>query len=264
MRILVILFALAMPVVAWLSNSGRFGPDNGTVSNQYPTLLVAAGYAFAIWGLIFLLDLIYAFWQSKRSLRDDPTLNKVAPWAAAGFALTALWMPLFSMGTTQPAVFWLCLLVIFGAMACLLRCALILSLDDTPQHGQWLWAWTPLSLHAGWLSLAAFLNLAQVIVAFELLPTDDMTVWSLLLLAIAAALLLWMNLRMRGNIDYTLAALWGLAAVYIKQSSSTLPGGDTLAWAAIGIAVLMAAQTVWLRTKYPGGLLPNAQRGQET
>lgn len=261
MRILVTLFALAMPVVAWLSNTGTFGPDNGTVSDRYPTLLVAAGYAFAIWGLIFLLDLVYAFWQSRRVLRDDPTLQKVAPWAAAGFALTTIWMPLFSMAAARPALFWLCLLVIFGALFCLLRCARILSLDDTPQHGQWLWAWTPLSLHAGWLSLAAFLNLAQVIVAFKLLPTDDMTTWSLVLLVTAAALLLWMNQRMRGNIDYTLAALWGLIAVYIKQSSSDLPGATTLAWAALLIAVLMAVQTLRLRMRHPGGLLPNPGRG---
>ena len=60
MRVLVLLFALAMPVVSWWSQSGAFGPDNGTVSDRYPTLLVAAGYAFSIWGLIFLLDLVYA------------------------------------------------------------------------------------------------------------------------------------------------------------------------------------------------------------
>ena len=91
MRILVILFAVVMPVVAWLSNTGTFGPDNGAVSDHYPTLLVAAGYAFAIWGLIFLLDLVYAFWQSRRVLRGDPTLRKIAPWAAGGFALTTVW-----------------------------------------------------------------------------------------------------------------------------------------------------------------------------
>ena len=260
MRILVILFALAMPAVAWLSNTGTFGPDNGAVSDRYPTLLVAAGYAFSIWGLIFLLDLIYAFWQSRRVLRDDPTLQKVAPWAAAGFALTTIWMPLFSLGAAQPALFWLCLAVIFGALFCLLRAARLLSLDDTPQHGQWLWAWTPLSLHAGWLSLAAFLNLAQVIVAFKLLPTDDMTMWSLLLLAFAAALLLWMNRRMRGNVAYALAALWGLIALHAKQSQSPLTGADALAWAAMAIAALLAAQTAWLRFRHPGGLLPNPTR----
>src|SRR3546814_15235091 len=97
-----------MPVVAWLSNTGAFGPDNGMISNRYPTLLVAAGYAFSIWGLILLLDAAYAIWQRTGERRRDATLDRVAPWAAAGFLLTTLWMPLFSQ-----QLFWACLLVIF-------------------------------------------------------------------------------------------------------------------------------------------------------
>ncbi|MDQ3039418.1 MAG: hypothetical protein M3Q51_07415, partial [Pseudomonadota bacterium] len=92
MRLLVLLTALAMPLVGWLSNNGTFGPDNGTISDQYPTLLVAAGYAFAIWGLIFLLDIAYGIWQLTGSRKTDPTVTRIAPWAAAGFALTTLWM----------------------------------------------------------------------------------------------------------------------------------------------------------------------------
>jgi hypothetical protein len=255
MRLLVLLMSIAMPVVSFLSQRGTFGPDNGTVSDQYPTLLVAAGYAFAIWGVIFLLDLIYGIWQATGARRTDPTIAHVAPWAAAGFALTAVWMPLFSMG-----LFWACLVVIFAALFCLVRCAFVLSHDSTPHEGQWLWAWTPLSLHAGWLSLAAFLNTAQVIVAYELLPTGNMLGWSLVLFAAAAALLLVLNHRMHGNVDYVGAALWGLIAVYVKQSGWDIPGADVAAWVAIGIAVLLLAQTFWLRRKYPGGLLPNPAR----
>ena len=74
-----------------------------------------SGYAFAIWGLIFLLDLVYAGWQLTGARKTDDTLQRVAPWAAGGFALTTIWMPLFAMSQ-----FWLCLLVIFGATACLI------------------------------------------------------------------------------------------------------------------------------------------------
>ena len=151
--------------------------------------------------------------------------------------------------------------MIFGALACLVRCAMILSHDSTPREGQWLWAWTPLSLHAGWLSVAAFLNTAQVIVAYGLLPTGQMLTWSLVLFAAAAALLLFLNQRMRGNIDYAGAAIWGLAAVYVKQSGWDIPGADVAAWVAVAIAVVLAAQTFWLRSRYPGGLLPNPARG---
>ena len=257
-RLLVLLFAIAMPVVGWLSNTGTFGPDNGTMSDRYPTLLVAAGYAFAIWGLIFLLDLVYAVWQTTGTRKTDDTLSHIAPWAAAGFALTTIWMPLFSMGQ-----FWLCLLVIFGATFCLIRCAMILSHDRTPREGQWMWAWLPLSLHAGWLSLAAFLNLAQVIVAYQLASTTHQLPWSLILFALAALMLLMVNLRMRGNIDYVIAALWALIAVYVQQSGSSLPGAQTAAWVAIAIAVVLLLQTIMLRRRYPGGLLPNPARAPD-
>jgi hypothetical protein len=253
MRLLVLLCSLAMPVVSWFSQRGSFGPTNGMVSAQYPTLLVAAGWAFAIWGLIFLFDVLYGIWQATGERRTDATLTRIAPLTAIGFALTAVWMPLFSMG-----LFWLCLLVIVGALSCLLRAAFILTDDAKRLPQQWLWAWTPISLHAGWLSLAAFLNLAQVIVAYELLSTTNMLPWSLVLFAGVAALLLWANLRMRGNVDYAGAATWGLAGVYVMQSNWGVPGAMVTAWCALALVVVLVAQTGWLRFKHRGGWVTDA------
>jgi hypothetical protein len=241
MPLLVLLCSLLMPLVAWFSQQGAFGPTNGVVSDRYPTLVVAAGYAFAIWGVIFLLDIGYGVWQSAPSRRADANLERIAPFAAAGFALTAAWMPLFSMG-----LFWLCLLVIIAALACLLRCVLVLARPTEVPPG---WAYVPLSLHAGWLALAAFLNLAQVIVAYRLLPTQQMLGWSLALFAMAAALLLSLNARMRGNAVFVAAAAWALVAVYVKQSQWQLPGAGTAAWVALSIALLLIVQLLWLRAR---------------
>ena len=254
MRLLVILFALAMPFVAWLTNSGTFGPDNGEMSDRYPTLLVAAGYAFAIWGLIFLWDAAYAVWQASGDRKRDDTLGRIAPWTAAGFALTTAWMPLFSM-----AQFWWCLLVIFAGLGCVLRAALILSRDPTPHRHQVALAWMPLSLHAGWLSMAAFLNLAQVIVAYRLLPVRDMLGWSLVLLVAAAAGLMFFNHRMRGNPAYALAAIWALVAVFVKQRAYGLDGGQVMAWIALAIAAVLAGQTLLLRLRADGECTPSSR-----
>lgn len=244
MRVLVLLFALLMPAVAWLSNTGTFGPDNGTVSNQYPTLLVAAGYAFAIWGLIFLLDLVFAVQQLRARDAAGSGLDRARLPAALGFALTAAWMPVFSQ-----QLFWLALAIIWGALASMVVAALRIARDPAPAAGQGWWAAFPIALHAGWLSLAAFLNTAQVIVAYRLLPTDAMLGWSLVLFALAAALLLAVNQRLRGSAGYTLAGLWGLAGVYMKQSTSALAGADTAAWVAVAIAIVLLAQTLWLRMR---------------
>jgi hypothetical protein len=242
MRLLVLLLSLAMPLVAWLSQTGAFGPDQGTVSDRYPTLLVAAGYAFSVWGLIFLLDVAYAFWQATGARRRDATLARIAPAAALGFFLTAIWMPLFSAG-----LFWLCVLVIFGALAALAWCAVQLSRPGAAS-GRRL-AWLALSIHAGWLSLAAFLNLAQTVVAYRLLPSGDMLAWSAALWVAAALVLLALNARMRGNVAYLAIALWGLVAVYLRQSQAELPGAATSAWIAVALAALLTLQTAWLRLR---------------
>jgi hypothetical protein len=247
MRFLVLALALSMPLVGWLSNSGQFGPTNGEISDRYPTLIVAAGYAFAIWGPIFLLDVVFGVRQAL--VRDATSrLHRIRVLTAAGFALTSLWMVVFTLQW-----FWLALAIIWASLACLLGAAWLAS--DTRSHarGPW-WQWLPLSLHAGWVSLAVFLNVAQVVVAFRLLPTADMLPWTLVLFALAGALLLAVLVRLRGNPWYALAATWGLLGVYAKQQASVLPGASTAALVAMVLAVLVVATAFvagWLARRTP-------------
>lgn len=240
-RPLLFLAALAMPVVAWFSQQGAFGPTNGAVSDRYPTLLVAAGWAFSIWSLVFLLDLVFGVWQWRPRQRDDASVARIRPAAALGFALTAAWMPVFSQQW-----FGVALCVVWAAAGCLLYCAAVLSRDERPRPGARAWAWAPLSLHAGWLSLAAFLNTAQAIVAFGWQPAGAMLPWSLWLFAGLAVLLFAANALMRGNGAYALAAIWGLAGVWHRQAGWDLAGAGTAAWIAIALALALAVQTLWL------------------
>lgn len=232
MRLLVLLASFAMPVVAWFSQRGAFGPTNGEVSDRYPTLLVAAGWAFSIWGLIFLLDVAYGIAQARKRARRDEALDRAAPWALLGFAATALWMPVFSTGRYD-----LCVAIIVAAAVGTARAA-ILARDGRSRLAR-----TALALHAGWLTLASFLNIAQAIVAYRLLPTDRMLGWSLALLAGATIALLLVNRRLR-SLAYAAAAAWGLVAAWSKQSASALPGASTAAVAALVAAGLVAVHAL--------------------
>jgi hypothetical protein len=241
MRLFVLLAALAMPLIAWLSNRGTFGPDNGTVSDRYPTLLVAAGYAFAIWGLIFVLDVAWGLWQATLRRRKDRALDGVRRPAATGFALTASWMVVFPM-----ELFWLALAIIWVAWACVTQAWLRSLSAPAASAASRGWAPWTLGLHAGWLSLAVFLNTAQVVVAHELLPVDNMLPWSAVLWAGAGALALGLNRLARGQVAYAGAVLWGLVAVVVEQSASPLPGAGISAALAACLAALVAGQTAWL------------------
>ena len=104
-------------------------------------------------------------------------------------------------------------------------------------------------MHVGWLSPAIFLNTAQAIVAWRLLPISSMLSWSLVLYFTAAVLLFAVNVGLRGTIGYIAAVLWGLIGVYAAQSRLPLPGADKAAGVALLLAAAFAAQTVWLISK---------------
>lgn len=237
MRWLVLALALAMPLVGWLSNTGVLGPTNGEISNRYPTLIVAAGYAFSIWGLIFLLDVVFGIAQA-RVHHAGTRLLRIRVLTAVGFALTSLWMVVFTLQW-----FWLALAIIWASLWCLLGAAWLASQTRHHRRGPW-WQWLPLSLHAGWVSLAVFLNVAQVVVAFRLLSVEQMLPWTLVLFALAGVLLLVMVVKLRGNPWYTLAAIWGLLGVHAKQQASALAGAETAASVALVLAVLVALAAI--------------------
>lgn len=246
MRLPLLVSALLMPAVAWFSQQGTFGPDIVALADRYPTLLLAAEYSYTIWGAIFFADLLFATWQLRGRYRRSDTLARVRPPATTGFLLTALWMPIASQ-----QLFGLALAMIWAALGCLTYCAVVLSRDRNPLPGQRAWAWLPLSLHAGALLPAAFLDTARTAVAYRWLDATQMLPWTLGLLALAALLALWLNARMRGNAAYLLALLWGLAAVYVEQSEAAPEGATAAAWSALAVAALLIVQTIWLRVRAP-------------
>src|SRR6185437_13674452 len=126
------------------------------------------------------------------------------------------WMIVFTLQW-----FWLALAIIWASLACLLYAAWQVSHTVHHPRSRW-WPWLPLSLHAGWVSLAVFLNVAQVIVAFRLLPTVQMLPWTLLLFALAAGGLRTAIVRLRGNPWYTLAGGWGLVDLVAERHFSLL------------------------------------------
>ena len=244
MPIIVLFAALAMPLTGWLSSRGAFGPDNATLAARYPNLLAAAGYAFAIWGLIYLLDLAWALWQASAGRRYDRALRTVRLPVAIGFALTAAWPVAFGL-----QAFWLALAIIWANFACLLHAALLLR--DSPDRRLAGLPAAPIALHAGWLGVAACLNTAQVIVAYRLLPGIGMAAWSLALLAAAVLLLGLASHRLRGHPAFAAAAAWGLAAVAAKQSVSPQAGAAGVVGLAAAAAVLLVAQAAWWRWRGP-------------
>ena len=79
--LLVLLATLAMIAAnAFPGARGFRGETVGSISDAYPTLLTPAGYAFAIWSLIYSGLLVFSGVQLLPSRRADPLGARIAPW----------------------------------------------------------------------------------------------------------------------------------------------------------------------------------------
>ena len=231
------------------------GEAIGRISDENPTLVVPAGYAFAIWGPIYALSLAYAAYQALPSKREDPLLRRVGWWTAAAFAGTGAWVPLFAARR-----FVLAQVTIVAIAACLTVAFLRVAREDNgPEAGpgkRWLVAPT-LGFFFGWLTAAAVVGFATTDVALgrrgEGLGAAVGGAGLLLLGAglASAVLLVARSGPVAGSLAYAAAVLWALVAVVAEhhQESRLTAGAAAVAAGSVAVALLGSLGVERLRPK---------------
>lgn len=211
--LLVIVATFGTIVFNFFAAAGRI---NGTtpqeISARYETLVTPAGYAFAIWSLIYAGMIAFSVYQllpanvvKFRSLRTLYVLS---------CALNCGWI-----------YFWhhdqiaLCLALILGLAVTLFFVNLKLRVTPTP--GEYWLVKVPFGIYFGWVTAASLVNFAVLLVYSKVQMTDmNWTLLSVVLILLAAALGVLMRIRLT-NYLYPLAIAWALTAIAVKQSGHT-------------------------------------------
>lgn len=228
--ILVLIATAGMIVFNYFAATGVLGGvATNVVSDKYPTLITPAGYAFAIWSLIYLGCAAFGVYQilpanldKFRAIRRAYLVSCVANCAWLYF-----WSQEMVVG---------CLGIILVLLATL---AYINSrLRSTETMGEYWFAKVPFGLYFGWVTAATILNATIALVYLGVRPPDSTALFlGAALLLIAAALGVLVRFKLT-NYFYPLAIAWALTAIAVKQSGKTL----IVAAAAVGvIACLLAA-----------------------
>ena len=227
------------------------GAEVGEISDQNRTLATPAGYAFAIWGPIFLLIGAYAVYQALPGQRENRLLRRIG-WPIVGACLgNALWEIIFPQRLFVPAqltivAIFACLAVAFGGLA---REARERSLTGAER---WLVA-LPLGLLFGWLSAATLVGLGATLRAIGLLPggaSETFAAAALLLLCggIATLVLLrWRAIPAAGLLAYVAAVVWALIAVVAQGGAASTP------IAVVAVAMIAAVIVALLGALFGGG-----------
>lgn len=206
------------------------GQTMGAVSGKYPTSITPAGYAFSIWGLIFVGLLVYATWQLLPAQRTNPLPDAVAkPLALANLA-TAAWVVLFAFELILPSV--AVMLVILAALALAYGQARPLVLAGAAPR----WVSAPLAVFLGWISVATVINLTIGLQRLGLQPGPETGVWLAYPLVAAVAVLALTLTAGYQDWSFALTAAWALVGIW----GARLREEPTLAWITLAVAVAVA------------------------
>ncbi|CAN5323620.1 hypothetical protein BH10PSE1_BH10PSE1_01360 [soil metagenome] len=223
---------------------GQMGLGLGQSAAQFAAdsdaTLKVIGWAFAIWGVIYLGLFAYAVRQVLTNTGESDLIHAFGWPSALAFVGIGLWI-------VAAALDWevVTIVLIFGSLTVLLIPLLIngrairaLSLTD---RDRWLTLW-PLSLLAGWLTVAAPVNLITVATGNGDLPTMlSPTIWAVLALVLIGVSAVGVTFHIR-TVAFALPVVWGLIGVFAAEQSRN----GTVAFAAVIVAVAALVGTVVL------------------
>lgn len=185
----------------------------GEICNQYDTLITPAGYAFSIWGLIYLLLLSFIVfqWVSFFKNQNQKSLTPSSIWFGLSNIFNGLWIIVW----TSEMIF-ISVLVIFALLICLLILVVKLRLEtwDAPLDII-MFVWWPICIYTGWIITASVVNLSVWFVVNDLLLSNQVF-WTIAVLFIGTGIYLAL-IRFRNMREAALVGVWAFIAIAIKQ-----------------------------------------------
>ena len=221
----------------YYSNTHPFaGQTMGVVSAKYPTLLTPAGYAFSIWGLIFLALVVYAVWQLLPGQREISLPDAIAKPLTLASIATGVWVVLFAYELILPSV-GMMLLILGSLIVAYGRTRRRIFAEAVPAL-----AGVPFSLYLGWISVASVINITIGLRELGLQTAEGVSVvLTLGLIFMVVALGLIMS-RVFRDMVFPLVVAWALVAIWMVRLSAV----PELGWAALIGATLVTIGGIML------------------
>ena len=234
--VLNLLVVFATIFLSYYSNTGAInGNTMGSLSNDYDNYFTPAGYAFSIWGLIYIGLIGNAIYLLRKT--DKPTTKTQAIGLTVANLANCTWVFLWLYEYT--ALSTLAMSVILIALI-----SLTVKLRIGFQKLS-LWTWWPISIYAGWITVAIAANITAYLSKIgwnEILSEPN---WALTLIVITTLIFTFLILKRR--LAYAgYVGVWALVAIAMKQWGEQ----TTIQWLAIACAVLLSVQSVYKDYKY--------------
>ena len=242
-----------MFVLQALASAEFFGPNPvGETSRDTNPLLVPAGYAFAIWGPIYLGLAVFPVFQLIKNRSDHPDWVTFRQTFAANVILNGLWLVFASYSWL-----WLTVGVIILMLVTLFRLNQLLIRISMEGGTINFWAERLVfSLYFAWITLATVLNVAS---ALDFYGWDGLGIsqvnWTLIIGGVAIAITSYTALKFRDFV-YPMVVIWAFVALGVRhwEVEPRLVALAGVAIAAAFGAMVLVRPTDGARTQVQGTL----------
>lgn len=232
---------IATIVMNYLSNTGEMNNTTiGEISGGLRTLFTPAGYAFSIWGLIYILLLGFAIYQGRSlfiKVRNDDFVLKISWWFILSCIANSLWIVSWIYGYTGLSCIFIFLLL-FSLLKIVWNNRM--ELWDAP-ISVIAFLWWPFVIYSGWVTVASIANVSAYLVkinwnGFRLSPVF----WTVVMIVIATLINLIITWK-RNMREFAIVGAWALVAIGIANQDLE----NTVAYTAfIAAAVLILSSSI--------------------
>lgn len=223
-----VLFA-GMIVMNYLANALPLNnKTTGELSDSFPNLFVPAGITFSIWGIIYILLLIYSIIQFTGS--NQISISKISLAFGISCILNALWIVTWHYGKLP-----LSLLVMTGMLVSLIYINMVI--EPLPLGI----IKAAFGIYLGWICIATIANVTALLVSYNWIGFGlSQEAWTIIMIAIGAVIIALTIYRI-SNPFIGLSVIWAFTGIIIKRQEDY----KSIVIATAVAIVLVGSVTLW-------------------
>lgn len=180
-----------------------FDPNQFPIPQENPPVQ-PEGYAFAIWGVIYLWLILGMGWGLLRARLDGQWHDMRKPLCLS-FAVGTFWL---AVAVASPVWATVLIWVMLGSA---LAALFLAPVEDR------VWAALPVGLYAGWLSAASCVSLGLLAAGYGVMSAQSAGV---AFVGIAIVIGAFVQAALRRTPSYGFAVIWALVAVVVQNLES--------------------------------------------
>lgn len=189
------------------------GQSISLITNKYNSLFTPAGYAFSIWGVIYLSFIIYGIYQLLPSQKADRAYDRIAIPFMLTNLLSMAWITLYSNDRIGGSVIIITGMLLFGGI-------MFAKAKEAYLYERYsFWITVPFSLFLGWISVAAIANTSLLLISMNYRGGDILsaTTWTCMMIGVAFLLAIVFSIVFRDFI-YPAVVSWACIAIWVSNN----------------------------------------------